>query len=169
MSQMTAARVAPRPAGTPSRAGAVRPTRLRVVDAAPTHRSHTGFVLLCAVLVIAGLMTALVLNTARAEGSFTLSDLRSTTTQLHDTKVTLQAELADHRSPQTLAARAAGLGMAPSPSTAVLRLSDSTVIGVADVAQAPPPPTVAPSSEATRAAAGAGPAAARTEDATEEG
>lgn len=126
MSQMTLARTAPRAKTAP------RPrASLRVVDAAPKTRSHTGFVALCITLVVLGLLSALLLNTARAESSFTLSDLRKEQTLLHDTRVTLEAELSAKRSPESLALEADRLGLVPSPSTAVLRLSDNTVLGVA--------------------------------------
>ncbi|QDO88303.1 hypothetical protein FNH13_08065 [Ornithinimicrobium ciconiae] len=124
MSQMTLARTAPKVA---PRARAA----LRVVDATPKTQSHTGFVLLCMALVVLGLLSALLLNTARAESSFTLADLRKEQTLLHDTRVTLEAELSAKRSPETLAVEAERLGLVPSPSTAVLRLSDNTVLGVA--------------------------------------
>lgn len=127
MSQMAVARTArvARPAAPRKRAA------LRVVDATPKTRSHAGFVVLCLALVVAGLLSALLLNTARAESSFTLSDLRSEQTQLHDTRVTLEAQLSQARSPETLALAAEDLGLVPSPSTAVLRLSDNQVLGVA--------------------------------------
>lgn len=127
MSQMAVARTAraARPAAPRQRAA------LRVVDAAPATRSHAGFVVLCLALVVAGLLSALLLNTARAESSFTLSDLRAQQTELHDTRVTLEAQLSEQRSPEALAAAAEDLGLVPSPSTAVLRLSDNQVLGVA--------------------------------------
>lgn len=130
MSQMTAARPLTRARTAPKVAPRQR-ARLRVVDAAPTTQSHTGFVILCIALVVAGLLSALLLNTARAESSFTLSDLRSEQTRLHDTRVTLEAELSARRSPESLAVEADRLGLVPSPSTAVLRLSDNQVLGVA--------------------------------------
>lgn len=129
MSQMTLARTAPKVA--PRARTAPRRPALRVVDATPQARSHTGFVVLCIALVVLGLLSALLLNTARAESSFTLSDLRKEQTVLHDTRVTLEAELSHKRSPETLAVEAERLGLVPSPSTAVLRLSDNTVLGVA--------------------------------------
>ena len=132
MSQMTVARAIARPARTarPSAAPRQRP-RLRVVDAAPAIQSHTGFVVLCIALVLGGLLAGLLLNTARAESSFNLSDLNKQQTRLHDTKVTLAAELSAKESPEALAVEAERLGLVPSPSTAVLRLSDHTVLGVA--------------------------------------
>jgi hypothetical protein len=136
MSQMTAtatapatARVAPRPLRTPARTS-TRP-RLRVVDAAPLGSSHVGYGMLCASLVIAGLLLMLVLNTVRAEGSFVLSDLRADQARLEARQVSLESELAELRSPASLSRKAEGLGMVRSPSTAVLRLSDGVVLGVA--------------------------------------
>ncbi|HLS46748.1 MAG TPA: hypothetical protein VK045_15080 [Ornithinicoccus sp.] len=125
MSQTAVARPALRAAPRPQRA------RLRVVDARPATRSHSGFVALCIALVVAGLLSALLLNTQRAESSFVLAELQATQTELHDTRVTLQAELSEMRSPESLAVEARRLGLVPSPSTAVLRLSDSAVLGVA--------------------------------------
>lgn len=135
MSQMTATvrpvRREPRPAlGDAPRPGR-RQARLRVVDAAPTTRAHTGFVLLCLALVLAVLLAALLLNTRRAESSYVLGGMRQEVTALHDERVTLEAELAALRSPESLARQANRLGMVPSPSTAVLRLSDGTMLGVA--------------------------------------
>lgn len=130
MSQMAVARTA-RIGSTQARALPRRRASLRVVDATPKTRSHAGFVVLCLALVVGGLLSALLLNTARAESSFTLSDLRAEQTELHDTRVTLEAELSRMRSPETLAVAAEDLGLVPSPSTAVLRLSDNQVLGVA--------------------------------------
>lgn len=138
MSQSTLARVAPRGAtartgraGSARSAPGTRQARLRLVDAAPSRQGNTGFALLCIGLVLGGLMCALMLNMARGEGSFTLGALRAEQTRLHDERVTLEAQLADLRSPDTLADKAKDLGLVPSPSTAVLRLSDGAVLGVA--------------------------------------
>lgn len=132
MSQMAVARTARSlRTGARTTTTARRRAALRVVDATPKTQSHTGFVLLCITLVVGGLLGALMLNIARAESSFTLSDLRREQTQLHDTRVTLEAELSQKRSPETLAVAAEDLGLVPSPSTAVLRLSDNQVLGVA--------------------------------------
>lgn len=121
----TLARPAVRPAGASARGG-----RTRVVDASPAV-AHAGFRLLCLVLVLAAFGSVLVLNTARAEGSYILSRLTSEATALHDQKVTLQAELANLESAETLAENARKLKMVPSTSTATLRLSDGSITGVA--------------------------------------
>lgn len=136
MSQMTAtaARFAPRPVR--SRAlGAPTKTPLRVVHAAPAAVSHLWFATLLGALIVGGLLVMLMLNMARAEGSFVLSDLRSTHDSLQAEQATLESELADLSSPANLATKAQGLGMVPSPSTATLRLSDNEVVGVAALVQ----------------------------------
>lgn len=133
MSQMTVARTAARPARSTAPRTAVRPerARLRLVNAAPQTQSHVGFVALCIALVFAGLIGALLLNIQRAESSIVLGELQAQRTELHDTRVTVEAELSEKRSPETLAIEAERLGLVPSPSTAVLRLSDKQVLGVA--------------------------------------
>lgn len=132
MSQMTAtARVSPRPTRQS------RPSRpsLRVVHAAPAAASHLWFALVIGGLVLGGLMAMLMLNMARAEGSFVLSDLRAEQEALHAQQVTLETEVANLSSPATLAEKADGLGLVASPSTATVRLSDSSVFGVAALTQ----------------------------------
>ncbi len=127
MSQMTA--TTGLPARTASRRSA--PARLRVVAAAPARTQGVGFGVLCIVLLVTGLMAVLVLNTARAEGSFALQRLQATATELRETQVGLEADLAAARAPESLAQEATSLGMVPSESTAFIRLSDGSVTGVA--------------------------------------
>lgn len=145
MSQMT---VAARPARALTAPGLVRPGargagrgagvptahggRTRVVDAAPAV-AHAGFRILCLLLVVAAFTAVLLLNTARAEGSYILNRLAAEATTLHDQKVTLQAQLANLESAETLAANARKLKMVPSTSTATLRLSDGSITGVASM------------------------------------
>lgn len=136
MSQMTATapRYAPAPTRTRGRRGpSVVP--LRVVHAAPKAVTHVWFAMLLGVLIIGGLLVMLILNMARAEGSFVLSDLRAQHATLEADRATLESELADVSSPASLASKAENLGMVASPSTASLRLSDHAVIGVAAVVQ----------------------------------
>jgi hypothetical protein len=127
MSQMTSA----------ARAGARvlnRPTtttpRLRVVTGASPRRGAV-FGIICATLLAAGLIGLLLLNTALAQGSFTLHDLRATSGQLTDTEEVLNQSLEASKSPANLAAKAAGMGMVPAQSAAFLRIADGRVIGVA--------------------------------------
>lgn len=112
------------------RAGARPRIGARAVDAAPG-ASSSGFRLLCVLLVALTFTAVLLLNTVRAEGSYVLNGLSIQTTALHDQKVTLQEELADRESAESLAKQARKLKMVPSTSTATLRLSDGSITGVA--------------------------------------
>jgi len=139
MSQMTsAARVAARPLNRPTTTTTTTSTRLRVVTGAPPHRGGAAFGIICATLLAAGLIGLLLLNTALAQGSFTLHDLRATSDQLTDTENALTQSLESSQSPANLAASAARMGMVPAQFVAFLRLSDGKVMGVAKPAKAPP-------------------------------
>lgn len=132
MSQQTAtARVASR---APARRVAP-PQPLRVVPAAVGHPGNGVFAAVCMTLLCAGLVGLLMLNTAMAEGSFTLHNLQSTSGELADTQDALTQAIDAQRSPAHLAARATGLGMVPADSAAFLRLSDGKVLGVAKPAK----------------------------------
>jgi hypothetical protein len=93
------------------------------------------FAVVCMTLLCAGLVGLLMLNTAMAEGSFTLHNLQSTSGELADTQDALTQAIDAQRSPANLAARASKLGMVPASSAAFLRLSDGKVLGVAKPAK----------------------------------
>lgn len=148
MSQVTsAARAGARPLNRPT---TTRP-RLRVVTGAPPKHGGATFSIICASLLAAGLIGLLLLNTALAQGSFTLHDLRATSAQLTDSEDSLTQSLEISKSPANLAAKAAAMGMVPAQSVAFLRLSDGKVLGVAKPAKALPGLTVV----ASRASASA--------------
>ncbi|MFK5633799.1 MULTISPECIES: hypothetical protein [unclassified Ornithinimicrobium] len=133
MSQMTVSARLGRPFGTVAPTALVRAQRrTRVVDAAPSS-GHAVFRLFCAMVVALAFTAVLLLNTVRAENSYVMARLQAETTQLHDQKVTLESQLADLESAETLAAAARKLKMVPSPSTATLRLSDGSLTGVASM------------------------------------
>jgi predicted PurR-regulated permease PerM len=113
-----------------------------VVTGAPLRRSGAAFGIICAILLAAGLIGLLVLNTALAQGSFILHDLKASSDQLTDTQDALNQSLAASKSPANLATRAAGMGLVPAQSSAFLRLSDGKVVGVAKPAVAVPGFTV---------------------------
>jgi len=139
MSQQTAtARVASR---APQRRSAP-PQPLRVVPAAVGQPGNGVFAAACMVLLVAGLFGLLMLNTAMAEGSFTLNNLEKSSGELTDTQDALTQAIDAQRSPANLAARAAKLGMVPAGSAAFLRLSDGKVLGVAQPATRQPGFTV---------------------------
>ena len=132
MSQMTsAARVGARALNRPT----TTTPRLRVVTGASPRRGGASFGIICAVLLSAGLIGLLLLNTALAAGSFTLHDLRATSDQLTDTQEALNQSLAVSKSPANIASKAVSMGMVPAQSAAFLRLSDGRVIGVAKPAK----------------------------------
>ncbi len=132
MSQQTAtARVAPR---APLRRQAP-PQPLRVVPAAIGQPGNGVFAALCMTLLVGGLVALLMLNTAMAEGSFTLHRLQATSGELTDTQDALTQAIDAQRSPANLAASATELGMVPADSAAFLRLSDGKVLGVASPAK----------------------------------
>jgi len=150
MSQQTAtARVASR---APARR-ATPPQPLRVVPAAVGHPGNGVFAAFCMALLCAGLVGLLMLNTAMAEGSFTLHNLQSTSGELADTQDALTQAIDAQRSPANLAARATRLGMVPADSAAFLRLSDGKVLGVAKPAKKGPGFTVVTAPAATTAKA----------------
>ncbi|NYG05692.1 hypothetical protein BJ986_000179 [Phycicoccus badiiscoriae] len=132
MSQQTAtARVVTR---APARRAAPQQP-LKVVPAAVGHPGNGVFAAVCMVLLCAGLFGLLMLNTAMAEGSFTLHNLQSTSGELADTQDALTQAIDAQRSPANLATRATKLGMVPASSAAFLRLSDGKVLGVAEPAK----------------------------------
>jgi hypothetical protein len=140
MSQQSAtARVAAR---APHRRQGPASQPLRVVAAASAKPGNGWFAALCMVLLAAGLVALLMLNTAMAEGSFTLNNLQNTSGELADSQQALAQSIDSQSSPANLAARAAKLGMVPADSAAFLRLSDGKVLGVASAAKPDPGFTV---------------------------
>lgn len=134
--------VRPTPARTRGRAtgGADSRPPLRVVRgqrsrADAGHRRTITFLALCMALIVGGLAGGLLLNTQRAQSSFALTSLEQRATELRDERVTLEAEVTDLASPGRLAEEAQDLGMVRSPSSAMVRLSDGSVIGVAAVVE----------------------------------
>ncbi|HEU4676840.1 MAG TPA: hypothetical protein VFS29_12670 [Motilibacteraceae bacterium] len=155
-----APRLAP-PAVPAARTAPVRRTPLRTVPTGAgigARRAARGpFVLLVGLLLSAGLIGLLLLNTALGQGSFALHDLNHRADQLDDQAQALQRQLAKAESPAQLAARARALGMVPSENPAFVRAADGTVLGVPKPGQAPPasatPKSAAPKSAAPKSAA----------------
>jgi hypothetical protein len=128
MSQLATARAVPRLA--PARLPA--PRELRVVVGAP--KGHAGLVATCLLLLTAGLVAVLLLNTSMARGAFVLTDLQTRSSELADTESALRHAVDAQSAPAELAERALALGMVPSTSAAFLRISDGAVLGVAEPA-----------------------------------
>jgi len=136
---------------------------LRVVPAAIRRTGGGVFAVLCIVLLVAGLVALLMMNTALASGIYQLKDLQGQSGTLTDQQEQLIQAVDDLRSPRNLAAKAQQLGMVPAKSMAFIRLSDGSIIGVAQpakddqrlnvvtapVAPPPAPPAPAPDPAAT--------------------
>ena len=151
---------------------------LRVVPAAIRRTGGGVFAVLCIVLLAAGLVALLMMNTALASGIYQLKDLQGQSGTLTDQEEQLTQAVDDLRSPRNLAAKAQQLGMVPAKSMAFIRLSDGSIIGAAQPAKddqrlnvvtlpvsppPAPPPAPAPDPAATTPApAATTPAAAPT-------
>ncbi|MFF4155558.1 septum formation initiator family protein [Streptomyces sp. NPDC001678] len=109
---------------------------VRLLPTGPAGAKRTPFVLLVVVLLGSGLISLLLLNSSLNQGSFELSRLQRTTTELTDEQQALQQDVDQLAAPDALERRARELGMIPGGSPAFL-LPDGTVKG------APAPATTA--------------------------
>jgi hypothetical protein len=123
-----------------------------VVRPPATDRGRALFVVACLTLLVGGLLSLLMINTALAQGSFTLHDLQETSGELTDQQQALQQDIDVQAAPARLAKRAKALGMVPSTNAAFLRLSDGKVLGVAQPAPTPTPHTVKATASASPSA-----------------
>ncbi|MCI0688196.1 MAG: hypothetical protein L0Y54_13310 [Sporichthyaceae bacterium] len=111
------------PARSPLAAPVERPRPpLRVVPAIRRRPARTPFVLLVVIVLGAGLVTLLLLNTGLAQDSFELTDLRRQSALLHDREEALEQEIAQLSTPDRLAAEAERLGMRPGTDPKFLRV-----------------------------------------------
>jgi hypothetical protein len=129
-----AARPAPRGAARPS---TPRIGYLRLVTARRSRAARAPFVIAVVVILGAGLLGLLLLNTVLAQDAFRLHALQLQGHVLADQEQSLQREVERLQSPQSLATQATRLGMVPGGPRAFLRLSDGKVLGVAVPGQAP--------------------------------
>jgi hypothetical protein len=98
----------PQPAATPGQAPQAGRTALETASAG-AHRMP--FVLLLCGLLGGALVSALVISTTLAEGSFQISKLQSSTSSLAKQQQALEDEVAQAQAPQQIAQRASQLGM----------------------------------------------------------
>ena len=133
MSQLAPVRSAPRQGAR--RATTPTPRQLKVVT--PPETAGNGIFLgLCVLLLLGGFVGVLLLNTAMAQGSYTMRDLQHRSDELADTQDSLRHQIDAVSGPGPLAQRARDLGMVPAETPAFLRLSDGKVLGVAKKAAA---------------------------------
>ncbi len=131
MSQLAPVRSTPRA----RRATTPAPRQLKVVT--PPETAGNGvFLALCVLLLLGGFVGVLLLNTAMAQGSYTMRDLQHRSDELADAQDALRHQIDGVSGPGPLAQRARDLGMVPAETAAFLRLSDGKVLGVAKKAKA---------------------------------
>src|SRR4051794_29293400 len=104
--------------------------KLRIVYGAPFRPPRMPFVLFVVVLLAAGLVGLLLLNTELQRGTFQVTALNQQADQLRDQQEQLERQARALESPQNLADRALRMGMVPNPNPVFLRLSDGKVLGV---------------------------------------
>lgn len=93
--------------------------------------------LLVAVLLGAGLLGLLALNTVLAQSSFVAHDLTARVDELQDREQALQQEVAALEAPDRLAQRARQLGLVPGVNPVFLRTGDGRILGVPTPAPRP--------------------------------
>jgi hypothetical protein len=113
--------------------------RLLATPPVPVAAPRAPFVALVLVVVVAGVLGILVLNTKINENAFRLSYLQSRQANLDQQEQQLSEQLASQEAPNNLAAEAAKLGLVPAGTPAFIRLPDGRVLGV------PQPATSSPS------------------------
>src|SRR5262249_57671544 len=124
---------APRPPAPPAprrggpRPGGYPPASPRTARSVPGQRtapeSRTRFVFLIVGLLGGGLLCLLVINTVLAAGAFQITALQQGNVPRAQQVQALQAEVAAEQSPNSLAQRAAALGMVVQPRLHFLNLS----------------------------------------------
>lgn len=105
--------------------------RLRVV--APADSRHSGglaFVVSCVVVLALGLATLLLLNTQRAQQSFTIDGLRAQSARMTDTQQSMRSQLQGVEAAPSLAKRAQAMGLVPATHIRYVG-PDGKTIGVA--------------------------------------
>jgi len=98
--------------------------------ALPVSLPKAPFVLLMVGLVVVGVVGVLVLHTKINEGSFRLSDLRSTQAALDQQEQQLEQQLDELSSPGNLEAAAIRLGLVDAGEPAYINLPDGSIVGV---------------------------------------
>jgi hypothetical protein len=127
--------LAPKPG---RRTGGKTAPRLRVAPPAPVSVPRAPFVAMVLVVVIAGVIGILVLNTKINENAFRLEALQKQQGNLDRTEAQLTKDLADKESPNSLAAAAKRLGMVPADRPAFITLPDGKILGVPKPASGKP-------------------------------
>ena len=125
----------------PGRQTQERP-RLRPVPGQRRRMSTVPFVLVVTIVLALGMVALLVLTTALQNQAFGVQRAQRDANALAIRLSSLQSDVADARSVQSLAVAAQHLGMRPNPYEAQIRLPDGVVIGQPRVVLGGEVPTV---------------------------
>ena len=104
-------------------------SRLELVRAPLQARSKIPFLVVCMSILGAALLCALLVNTTMARNSYEMSELRREVSRVAQDTQSLQLQVAERTT--ALPETARGLGMVDAQDPAMVRLSDGTVLGVA--------------------------------------
>ncbi len=104
----------------------------------PVKVVRTPFVILVIVVVVAGVLGILVLNTKINQNAFEIAALRDEQTKLDLRQQQLERQIADYESPGNLAAAGRKLGLVDPGAPAFITLPDGKVIGVPKPASGTP-------------------------------
>jgi hypothetical protein len=121
---------------TPKSGNSKRQPGLRVAPPAPVSVARAPFVALVLVVVVAGVLGILVLNTKINENAFTLNHLQDQQSRLDQQEQQLDQHLAELESPNSLSAAAHRLGLISSGTPAYLPLPNGQSVGVPQPAAA---------------------------------
>lgn len=133
-------------AATEATPAATRAPARPVLRLLPTPRirpPRAPFVALVVVVLAAGLLGLLYLNTVIARNAFSLRDLTQTNDQMVLNKQVLEQQLATKQAPQNLAAQARKLGMVPAGAPGFIQLPSGAVLGSPEPAVTPVPIRIA--------------------------
>jgi hypothetical protein len=122
---------------------------LAVVPPMDSPAPRTPFVFLILVLVAAGLVGLLLLNTAINENAFRLHDLQKEQEALDLREQQLDRDIERLEAPGTLQAAARRLGLVPGGNPAYIYLPSGQVVGVPTPGRAAAPPPSRPKQQAT--------------------
>lgn len=106
------------------------PPWLRLVPSVPVDAPRAPFIVFVIAVLGVGLVGLLLLNTSLQKRAFDVSSLQRSTTAMADQQSDLERQAADLSAPETVASRAAELGMVPNANPVFLRLSDAKVLGI---------------------------------------
>ncbi len=115
----------------------IKAPRLRVAPPAPIQAPRAPFIAVVILLVVAGVVGILLINTRTNENTFKLSRLQDQQAALDNQQQNLENQIAGYESTGNLDAAARRLGLVKADTPAYIRLPDGRVIGVPRPGQGP--------------------------------